>query len=79
MIIRTYKVDSEEHLRELDKLVASLNFVETLEPYRITPSEMALGLGRPLTDDEWNTYFENYPNNGKGKTGAEILKNYKTK
>ena len=79
MIIRTYKVDSEEHLHELDKLVASLKFVETLEPYPITPSEMALGIGRPLTDEEWNTYFDTYPNRNKGKSGSQILKNYKTK
>ena len=79
MIIRTYKVDSEEHLKELDDLVARLKYVETLEPYRITPSEMASGIGRPLTDEEWNTYFENYPNTVKGKTGADLLKSYNAK
>jgi len=63
----------------LDKLVANLKFVSKVEPYKITPSEMALGIGRPLTDAEWDVYFENYPNKTKGKTGVEILKDYRTK
>jgi len=60
MIIRTIEIDTEEHAHIFDEYIASLTFAKPIDnTLKITPKELALGIGRPLSDDEWNQYFEN--------------------
>jgi hypothetical protein len=63
MIIRTIEIDTEEHAHIFDEYIASLSFAKSIENNtKISSRDLALGIGRPLTDAEWDEYFESNPN-----------------
>lgn len=63
MIIRTIEIDTEEHAHIFDEYIATLPFAKSIENnVKITSRDLALGIGRPLIDEEWDEYFESNPN-----------------
>jgi hypothetical protein len=63
MLIRTIEIDTEENANVFDKNVATLLFAKLIDNnLKITFRDLALGIGRPLTDKEWDEYFELNPN-----------------
>ncbi len=80
MIIRTFEIDTEEHAQMLVEHVSKLNFVKLVDDKRkITPYDLAFGIGRPLTDEEWKQYFNDYPNTGKSFSAEDARKMLKDK
>lgn len=63
MIIRTIEIDKEEHAPIFDEYIATLSYAKSIgNNIKITSRDLALGFGRPLTDAEWDQYFESNPN-----------------
>lgn len=80
MIIRTFEIDTEEHARMLEQHVSKLDFVKLVnEKRRITPYDLAFGIGRPLTDEEWQQYFKDFPNTDKPISAEDAKRQLKEK
>lgn len=80
MIIRTFEIDTEEHARMLEKHVSKLDFAKLVDDKRkITPYDLAFGIGRSLTDEEWQQYFKDFPNADKPVSAEEAKRLLKEK
>ena len=80
MIIRTFEIDTEEHAKMLEKHALKLDFVKLVDDKRkITPYDLAFGIGRPLTDEEWQQYFKDFPNSDKPVSAEEAKRKLKEK
>ena len=80
MIIRSFEIDTEEHALMLEKHVSKLAFVKLVNDQRkITPIELAFGIGRPITNEEWQQYLHDFPNSGNSISADEARKHLKEK
>lgn len=72
MVTRTVILENSKQQKAFDDFVKS-NQITVKST--VTPSDLALGIAPQMTEEDWNTYFEQHPISTGGKEAKDIINN----